>query len=80
MVSICQGPFLQCSECGAGAGRKCLKEMLGLMDETVGFSDEWSSVVHNFVNSEGKSHCPIHQAQHFFQTFSTSTSTTFRTV
>ena len=38
MVSICQGPFLHCSECGAGAGRKCLKEMLGLMDGTVGFS------------------------------------------
>ena len=50
---ICEGPFLQCSECGAGTGRKCLKEVLGLMDETVRFSDEWSSVVHNFVNSEG---------------------------
>ena len=52
MVSICQAPFLQCSECGAGAGHKCLKEVSGLMDETVRFSDEWSSVVHNFVNSE----------------------------
>ena len=52
-VSICEGPFLQCSEYGAGAGRKCLKEVLGLMDETVRFSGEWSSVVHSFVNSEG---------------------------
>ena len=67
MVSICQGPFLQCSECGACAGRKCLKEVLSLMDETVRFSDEWSSVVHNFVNSEGTTptsivgHCCEHQ-------------------
>ena len=37
------------------------------MDETVRFSDEWSSVVHNFVNSEGTpptsfvGHCCEHQ-------------------
>ena len=53
VVSICQGCLLQCYECGAGAGQRCLKEVLGLMDETVRFSDDWSGVVHNFINSEG---------------------------
>ena len=37
MVSICQQPFLQCSECGAGAGQKCLKAALSLMDGPVLF-------------------------------------------
>ena len=47
--------------------QKCLKEVLGLVDETVRFYDEWSSVVHNFVNSEGTlptsfvGHCCEHQ-------------------
>ena len=66
-VSICQGCLLQCSEHGAGAGKRCLKEVLGLMDEMVRFSDDWSGVVHNFVYSEGPPptsfvrHCCEHQ-------------------
>ena len=66
-VSICQGCLLQCSECGTGASKRCLKEVLGLMDEMVRFSADWAGVVHNFVNSEGTPptsfvrHCCEHQ-------------------